>query len=436
MSPPNTLRTFLDAHFTEKGLNEPYQLIRELHKIHPDSVHIPIVDQFFPIGQFLKENNIPVKGHRSETLTAYNLTLTGSGTNAERGVIPRDICGLTSFSYKGTDFLLYKAEIEASSSGGCGPPGRNGTIFWNFVYDKPTGADLMNADAAGKSLVKDVYDWMHRPDDNNIWVFDRGQWYQDEELTGVIESASWDNLVLEESFVKGLQRDTSTFFSSEKIYKSLGITWKRGILLLGEFLLTDCFLYHVYQQTIGPPGNGKTESLKALINSTPQKALYVKSFNSTAVCLFIPVQSTLLTNKQQGSEFSVRLIFQHARQFAPCILIIEDIDSMVTESVKSFFLNELDGLVQNQGVLTIATTNHPERIDDAILNRPSRFDVKYDFALPSEPLRKQFAFKWIKKARNSASEVENLFARSDDEAIARDIAKRTEGWSFAFLKEL
>ena len=109
---------------------------------------------------------------------------------------------------------------------------------------------------------------------------------------------------------------------------------------------------------------------------------------------------------------------------------------MVTQHVKSFFLNELDGLVQNQGVLTIATTNHPERIDDAILNRPSRFDVKYDFTLPKESLRKQFALKWIKKARESAIEVENLFARSDDEAIAGDIAKRTEGWSFAFLKEL
>jgi len=81
----------------------------------------------------------------------------------------------------------------------------------------------------------------------------------------------------------------------------------------------------------------------------------------------------------------------------------------------------LDGLVQNQGVLTIATTNHPERIDDAILNRPSRFDVKYNFALPSESLRKQFAFKWIKKTRDSASEVENLFVRSDDEAIAGDM---------------
>ena len=212
--------------------------------LHPDSVHIPVVDQYFPIGQFLKENNILVKGHRNETLTTYVLSLSGSGTNSERYINSKDICGLTSFSYKGTDFLLYKVEVETSGSN-CGPPGRSSTTFWNFVYDRPAGVDLMSADEVGKNLVKEVYDWMHRPDDNIIWVFDRGQWYQDEELTKAIESSSWDSLVLEESFVKGLQRDTSTFFSSEQIYKSLGITWKRGILLLGKFILPVYLSYVV-----------------------------------------------------------------------------------------------------------------------------------------------------------------------------------------------
>jgi hypothetical protein len=287
-----SLRNFLDGHFSEANLNEPYQIIRQLQTLYPNSVHVPIVDQYFPIGQFLKENNIIVKGHRSETLTTYVLTLTGSGTNANRSINSKDICGLTSFSYKGTDFLLYKVEIEASG-GNCGPPGRSSTTFWNLLYDKHAGADLMNADAVGKSLVKEVYDWMHRPDDNNIWVFDRGQWYQDEELTKAVDSASWDNLVLEKSFVTGLQRDTSTFFSSEKIYKSLGITWKRGILLLGDFSPFTYLLCTVYLRSTGPPGNGKTESLKALIKTTPQKALYVKSFNSAAVSLFLCVDNSL-----------------------------------------------------------------------------------------------------------------------------------------------
>ena len=74
---------------------------------------------------------------------------------------------------------------------------------------------------------------------------------------------------------------------------------------------------------------------------------------------------------------------------------------------------------------------------------PSKLNLFYSLVKNSvrivpflQGLPKQFAFKWIKKARDSANEVENLFARSDDEAIAGDIAKRTEGWSFAFLKEL
>ena len=139
---------------------------------------------------------------------------------------------------------MYKVEIEATG-GSSGPPGRNSTTFWNLVYDKPAGADLMSVDVVGKNLVKDAYDWMHRPDDSRIWVFDHGQWYQDEGLTKDVESTGWDNLVLEESFVKGLQRDTTTFFSSEKVYKSLGITWKRGILLLGGSILLNHFLYAV-----------------------------------------------------------------------------------------------------------------------------------------------------------------------------------------------
>lgn len=93
---------------------------------------------------------------------------------------------------------------------------------------------------------------------------------------------------------------------------------------------------------------------------------------------------------------------------------------------------------QNQGILTIATTNHPENIDDAILNRPSRFDVKYNFSLPNKELRKQFAIKWVRKLRafESDPDIGTLFERTEDADIAEDIAEQTEGWSFAFLKEL
>jgi len=74
--------------------------------------------------------------------------------------------------------------------------------------------------------------------------------------------------------------------------------------------------------------------------------------------------------------------------------------------------------------LTIATTNHPELIDDAILNRPSRFDVKYNFSLPNQELRKQFAVKWVGKLREFESDpdIGSLFERTEDAEIAEDVA--------------
>lgn len=105
----------------------------------------------------------------------------------------------------------------------------------------------------------------------------------------------------------------------------------------------------------------------------------------------------------------------------------------LAESSILFLLSQ----AQNEGILTIATTNHPERIDDAILNRPSRFDVKYTFSLPTGELRKAYTLKWIQKL-NSLRQGEKLaieFATPDSE-LAEEVAKGTDGWSFAFLKEL
>ena len=113
---------------------------------------------------------------------------------------------------------------------------------------------------------------------------------------------------------------------------------------------------------------------------------------------------------------------------------------MVTKKVRSFFLNELDGLAANAGILTLATTNHPERIDDAIVNRPSRFDVKYTFTLPGETLRAEFAKKWLNKiaagVKGTSRVMRGVQFESSDEEIAHKVAAQTAGFSFAFMKEL
>ncbi|KAI0795887.1 P-loop containing nucleoside triphosphate hydrolase protein [Abortiporus biennis] len=301
------------------------------------------------------------------------------------------LAGEAEFEYDGVQFKYYRFTLRDYQT----------PFFDALIYDLPSStlASPAELDSLTEKLVTRIYNFGANVQ-NQIWVFEAGQWFKSSELYHSIQNSSFDDIVLEDEFIDGLRRDTRSFFENKDVYRSLGIAWKRGILLLG------------------PPGNGKTESIKALLNEMKDyPALYVKSFTT-----------------QQGPEHGIRTIFQHARNHSPCILILEDLDSMVVNEVRSFFLNELDGLAQNDGILTIATTNHPERIDDAILNRPSRFDVKYTFDLPDFELRKAYATKWILKTQKKHKKM--IRFKRDVNELAHEVANRTEGWSFAFLKEL
>jgi transitional endoplasmic reticulum ATPase len=60
------------------------------------------------------------------------------------------------------------------------------------------------------------------------------------------------------------------------------------------------------------------------------------------------------------------MIFAHARRYAPCYLIFEDLDTIISPSSRSYFLNEVDGLKNNDGVFIVGSTNHLERLDPGI----------------------------------------------------------------------
>lgn len=64
-----------------------------------------------------------------------------------------------------------------------------------------------------------------------------------------------------------------------------------------------------------------------------------------------------LAQRSFGPQMSVRQIFTKARQTAPCLVLFEDIDSLVTEQVRSYFFNEVDGLEDNSGILMVGSTN-------------------------------------------------------------------------------
>ena len=228
---------------------------------------------------------------------------------------------------------------------------------------------------------------------SEVLVFQDGEWAKNKELFQEIKSACFDSLILGGHLKEEIQSDFGQFFVSREVYEQYRIPWKRGVLF------------------IGPPGNGKTHTVKALVNQLAKPCLYVKSFKS----------------EYATDQENMRLVFTRARLTTPCIVVLEDLDSMIDDKSRAFFLNELDGFETNTGVVVLATTNHPERLDSAILNRPSRFDRKYYFNLPAAAERSAYVAVWNTQLRPE-------LRVSDDGAT--QIVKQTEGFSFAYLKEL
>ena len=226
-----------------------------------------------------------------------------------------------------------------------------------------------------------------------ILVFQDGYWEKNKELYDAIKSATFDNVILQDSLKQQVQNDFEQFFSSREVYEQYRIPWKRGALF------------------IGPPGNGKTHTVKALINQLGRPCLYVKGFKSEYAT----------EQENMGS------VFARARITTPCLLVFEDIDAMIDDENRSFFLNELDGFESNTGLVVLATTNHPDRLDPAILDRPSRFDRKYYFNLPGAAERFAYVAAW-----NERLQPELRLS----ERAAREVVQQTENFSFAYLKEL
>jgi len=123
----------------------------------------------------------------------------------------------------------------------------------------------------------------------------------------------------------------------------------------------------------------------------------------------------------------IQQVFDRARRTSPCILVIEDLDLQLHPQMRSAFLNELDGFAANIGIVTLATTNHPERLDPGILDRPSRFDRKYHFELPDVPERSSYIALWNASLKPAL--------QLSPEGISK-MSELTVDFSFAYLKEL
>jgi len=152
-------------------------------------------------------------------------------------------------------------------------------------------------------------------------------------------------------------------------FRRLGIDAPKGILLYG------------------PPGTGKTMLAKAVANESDAN--------------FITVKGSALLSKWYGeSEKKVEEIFRRARQVAPSIIFLDELDALVpvrggalgephaTERIVNQLLSEMDGLEELHGVVVIGATNRPDIIDPALL-RPGRFDELIMAPVPDAESRRK-----------------------------------------------
>ena len=216
-------------------------------------------------------------------------------------------------------------------------------------------------------------------------------------------NVKWDDIGALESAKQELKEAVEWPLKFGKVFEHMNARPPKGILLYG------------------PPGTGKTLLAKAVATESEAN--------------FISVKGPEFLNKWVGeSEKAVRETFRKARQASPCVIFMDEIDSIapergtggdsnVTERVISQMLTEMDGLEGLNDVVVIAATNRPDIMDPALL-RPGRFDKSIYIAPPDE------------ESRMSIFGIHTRGRPLDDDVKIRELAQRTEGCTGADISAI
>ena len=230
------------------------------------------------------------------------------------------------------------------------------------------------------------YAWDNSPLRGKAWKADFS-WIT---RTGVIEEPH-----LTDQVKLKLDLHAHTFIRNLSVVADTNLKSSRGIILSG------------------PPGCGKTMAIKAMIESYPDTT-------------FIVMTSEHLQRR------CVHTIYDIARRLSPSVVVLEDIDSagglsrkVASHPILGEVLQALNGVDENKGVFTIATTNFVEDLDDALRDRPGRFDVIITIGLPDSDARYPMLEKLCKA--NGMTPTEKELAK---------LVSMTEGFSGAWLAEV
>ncbi len=209
-----------------------------------------------------------------------------------------------------------------------------------------------------------------------------------------VKDVGWGEIIVSDEQRKIINRNIINFIKNLSMYKENRLPTSRGVLITG------------------PPGTGKTLCCEVIVNDLDCSTIYVSTDSVSEVG-------------------DIKKVYSLARKISPCLVIVEDIDTLggLDRTVRGGehpllgeFLNCLAGMGDNDGVITIATTNYAEHLDAALADRPGRFDVRLNFGLPNAELRKHILDKYLKDLGVKVK--------------LNGIVDKTEGLSGAYLKEI
>jgi SpoVK/Ycf46/Vps4 family AAA+-type ATPase len=204
------------------------------------------------------------------------------------------------------------------------------------------------------------------------------------------KNTEFDEIIqLDDSASDSIIKEIEDFWNKEELFRKFNYLWKRGILMHG------------------PPGSGKTSTLQLIVKKLIERggiALY---------CI--------------APEYAAKglQLIRSIEPDRPVIVILEDIDSIIDDHGETDVLSLLDGELQVDNVVFIATTNYPENLDGRLKNRPSRFDIVRYVGMPSDKAREQY--------------IKHVLAKSGVELEEKEMnhwINKTAGMSVAHIKEL
>jgi len=194
---------------------------------------------------------------------------------------------------------------------------------------------------------------------------------------------TWDSVILDAKTTKQVASNINTILNNLEVYTKNSTSFKRGIIFKGV------------------PGVGKTLIGKILCNVADITVIWV-------------------TPKYLERSSNIARIGELARELAPTILFLEDIDlygakreSSSDKTLLGELMNQLDGIEENKNIIVIATTNRSDELENALRNRPGRFDTVIEIPKPDKDCRKKMLELYSKDFNKESIDFESIAINTD-----------------------